>query len=292
MDQINQYLTFLASRGRRESTIITYGNYLRRLIGILEDEGLPTDCEHIGVDEIALLKLRISDLKEGTQLRYLFILGQMVEHYTGVNPYKRADFCWNRDEPRRVFITLDDFRVLYLNARPMARLILVLGAYMGLRRTEICGLRDGDLDKGKLTVRGKGHGPQGLVTVMDVPEPVLNEIESFRAHVRASGLPRVDDHLVQGHSAGVWKGICAGTVNETISTLGEFCGIEITPHSLRRLYATTLYNEAGADLNTLRILMRHSEVETTLRCYVNADPRRITEANARATAVLSAVLGC
>ena len=45
----------------------------------------------------------------------------------------------------------------------------------------------------------------------------------------------------------------------------------------RRLYATTLY-DAGTDLDSLRRLMRHESVNTTLRCYITADPRRMAAA--------------
>lgn len=291
MDQVKEYLAHLESHGRKQSTIQTYTIYLTRAMEILEEEGMSTDCRKIGVEEIMRLKARLGHLKEGTQLRYLFVLGKMVEFHTGTDPYKGADICWNREEPHRTFISKDEFGILYLNARPQVRLILVFGAFMGLRRAEICGLRDRDLVGSRLTVRGKGHGPDGLVTVMDVPEPVMREIDAFRRYVRASGRPRVDDGLVQGCSQGVWKSITSGTVSWCIRELAEHCDIKATPHSLRRLFATTLYNDAGADLNTLKILMRHSEVETTLRCYVNVDPTRLQNASLKASSVLGAVLG-
>ena len=53
--------------------------------------------------------------------------------------------------------------------------------------------------------------------------------------------------------------------------LGRCCGIEVTTHSLRRRYATTLYYEIAADLQTVKCLMRHSSVDTTLRCYIQAN---------------------
>ncbi|MDO5853474.1 MAG: site-specific integrase [Thermoplasmata archaeon] len=294
METIEDYLSYLEAHGRRPNTISTYRLYLERALGVLEEAGLPTDPESIGVGEIMIVKTALGDVKEGTRMRYCFVLGQMVEHYTGRNPFNEADIMWNREIPKRTFITLDQFRILCLNANPQTRMVLVLGAFLGLRRAEICGLHDSDYDlkRRTLTVRGKGHGPDGLVTIMDVPEVLAEEIENYRARVRESGLPREDDGLVQNDGRGIWRSLTPATLSWMIKSLSEKCDIEVTPHTLRRLYATTLYNEVGADLNTLRVLMRHTSVQTTLTCYVNADPQRLLDASDRASEVLSGVLGC
>ena len=33
--------------------------------------------------------------------------------------------------------------------------------------------------------------------------------------------------------------------------------------------------DAGVELDTLRRMMRHSSIDTTLRCYIYADPRKM-----------------
>lgn len=56
----------------------------------------------------------------------------------------------------------------------------------------------------------------------------------------------------------------------TVSDLGTRAGIRMTTHSLRRYFATTLYYSTDCDLQTVRRLMRHVDVSTTLKCYVDA----------------------
>ena len=59
--------------------------------------------------------------------------------------------------------------------------------------------------------------------------------------------------------------------------------MHITSHVMRRLYCSVLANECGLrqDLDTLRRMMRHESIDTTLRCYLNADVERMQEASDR-----------
>lgn len=78
-----------------------------------------------------------------------------------------------------------------------------------------------------------------------------------------------------------------GTVGDVVRRLGRERGIEVTAHSLRRLYASTIH-KSGVDTDTLRRMMRHVNVQTTLSYYVNADPERM---NAARDFVSSALFG-
>ena len=69
----------------------------------------------------------------------------------------------------------------------------------------------------------------------------------------------------------------ADCVGDIVHRLGKRAGVDCSTHCLRRLYATTLYDR-GTDIDTLRRMMRHEQVNTTLRCYLDADPRKIAEA--------------
>jgi len=53
--------------------------------------------------------------------------------------------------------------------------------------------------------------------------------------------------------------------------------LDITPHDLRRSYAT-LQAEAGTPLHTVQRLMHHSKIETTMKSYVAAGDREAIEA--------------
>ena len=55
--------------------------------------------------------------------------------------------------------------------------------------------------------------------------------------------------------------------------------IDATCHTLRRFYCTAM-SDAGMELDTIRRMMRHDSIETTLRCYLYADPRKMDVATA------------
>ena len=79
-----------------------------------------------------------------------------------------------------------------------------------------------------------------------------------------------------------------------IRRLGKSVGVEATCHSLRRLFCTNLYygvnGEPGCDLATLKDLMRHANINTTLECYINVREKEKDETIRRFGATLGRVL--
>ena len=76
-------------------------------------------------------------------------------------------------------------------------------------------------------------------------------------------------------------------ISTEMTDLGKKVGFTITTHSLRRFYATLLYYDTGSDLQTLRHMMRHANVSTTLRCYVEAYEEKEREASNKLTDLIS-----
>ena len=290
--EVEWYLEYLRAHGRRETTIESAGNALRHLMDILAEGGRPTVMEAVTLDDAEWLAKQLDDIKESTKAEYIRLFSRMSIQLGCQDWGKRLDILYNREEPDRVWISLDQYAVLHRKAEPWDRMMLVLGAFMGLRRMEICSLLDEqiDIDARKMTVFGKGHG-KGLRVVMDIPEPVVEEIESFREY-KNNHLKRneEDGHLVQVPRWGTWVPIEPVTASQRIKSLGERCHIKVTPHALRRLYATTLVNVVEADLDTVRRLMRHSDISTTVRCYVAADPSKMTTAQSGLMSVYGRVL--
>ena len=68
-------------------------------------------------------------------------------------------------------------------------------------------------------------------------------------------------------------------VGELVSGAAARVGIKATCHTLRRFYCMNLLDN-GFELDTVRRMMRHSSSETTLECYVHADPRKMAVATA------------
>ena len=59
--------------------------------------------------------------------------------------------------------------------------------------------------------------------------------------------------------------LCKRRINDIVFNLKEKAGIEknITPHSLRRTFATIWYNGNNHDIKALRDIMGHASVKTT-----------------------------
>lgn len=293
--EVEWYLHYLNDHGRRPLTIETEGILLRHMMDIMEDGGKPTKMADISLEDVAWLATQLH-VKESTQAEYIRCFSRMSVRLGFSDWGKRLDILYNRPEPIRVWITLEDFAALYRAAEPWDRMILVLGGFMGLRRSEISGLRDDDINLRtlKMTVRGKGHGPEGLVSEMDIPEDVVREIEIFRAYKDSHLNPALGadaGRFVQVPRWGRWVSVEPVTVSQRVKNLGDSIGIKVTTHALRRLYATTLVNIVGADLDTVRRLMRHADISTTVRCYVAADPTKKRQAQAGLMRVLEEALG-
>ena len=79
-----------------------------------------------------------------------------------------------------------------------------------------------------------------------------------------------------------WRGkgtpMTPGGVGDVVRKLGRERGIDLTAHSLRRLFAN-MVNESGVDSDTLRRLMRHVSVQTTFSCYLNVNPKKMEMAS-------------
>lgn len=293
--ELEQYLTYLAEHGRKENTLRNARSTISRLLITLDRDGRPTTMSELTLDDVLWLYNNL-DVRDSARYEYIRVFSRMSMYFDRPNWHKKLDVLENRPAPFRVWITLEDFAAMYRIAKPWDRMILVLGGFMGLRRTEIANLLDSDidLDKRKMIVRGKGHGPQGLVVEMDIPIDVVREIESFRAYKATHLDPAQGDdvgRLIQVPKWGRWVGLRTNALGRHIDRLGEHVGVKATTHSLRRLYATTLVNEVHADYDTVRRLMRHADISTTLRCYVDADPSKQIAAQGDLMGVYSRALG-
>ncbi len=281
--EVEWYIGYLRDHSRRPTTLRNTEIALKHMMDVLAEDGRPNQMALLTDEDVEWLA-RTLKVKESTLAEYIRLLSRMSIKMGGTDWGKRLDILFNRTDPDRVWITVEQFAVLHSQAGATDRMILILGACMGLRRMEIAGLRDGDVDlyTMKMVIRGKGHGPEGLVSVMDIPEEVAEEILAFRRYKASHHNPPEDDddHLVQTVYHGRWSSVSPSTINKRVSALGKRCGIKVTVHSLRRLYARTLTEEVGADYDTVRRLMRHADISTTLRCYIEANPVKMRQAQA------------
>ena len=264
--ELEYFLSVLRSKGRKEATIRTYREALLSVRRKLAELGMDCSVSDLTPSDIVMLKDCLGVCETSAKL-YLTVVGRMQECLGKPNSLKRADILWNQCDHRRLFITLEEFRTMLIGCTPLERIIMVLGAFMGLRRSEIIGIRMKDVHAGYVLVHGKGHGANGKTVRVPIPSTARKELRSWMRH-RSEG-----EYLVNVSG----RRLTTSQLGHMIERISARNKVEFTPHSLRRLFATTLY-DAGVDLNTIRVLMRHNSINTTLACYIDVNPQRKKDA--------------
>jgi integrase/recombinase XerD len=130
----------------------------------------------------------------------------------------------------------------------------------GLRVSELCALKVGDLDRklGTVAPLGKG-GKRRVVPVGEIAlDRIADYLELVRAHAKGAS---TDPHLFLSPRGrrftrqGLWK---------LLKTYARGCGITspISPHKLRHSFATHLLR-GGADLRAVQEMLGHADLGTT-----------------------------
>jgi len=298
MDQIEDYCEHLLTTGRKKSSVRVYRVMLNTCIRTLAEEGMETDAAKISETEIYYLVGHL-DMSEATAKAYIMTLDGMIAHYTGRGIVKRMRILWNRPNRHRVFITTDDFARMYSAADMRGKAVLVLGAFMGLRRQEMQQIRLSDIHRDYITIHGKGHGERGMIVNQPMPIEVREIIDRYiRWRNSLPGIDRSDGRLIVYYDKDRDEirhyYDDGGALSMMVKRLGKSVGVDATCHSLRRLFCTNLYygvdGEGGCDLATLKDLMRHADINTTLECYINVREREKDETIRKYGATMGRVL--
>jgi len=166
------------------------------------------------------------------------------------------------DRPRKLPVVLSQEEVRRLLKAPKLlrhRLVLALLYGCGLRNFELCKLKiaDIDLDRQTLHIRqGKGRKDR-YVPLCDLL------IRGIRAHLESDNPV---EYLFNGKSRTAdYTPLTARGVQWAIREARRASGIkkQVTAHSLRHSYATHLL-EMGTDIMTLKDLLGHQDIQTTL----------------------------
>ncbi|NUQ49887.1 MAG: tyrosine recombinase XerD [Phycisphaerae bacterium] len=225
-------------------------------------------------------------------LRWLFTTGRIPQDVTALLEMPKL----GRRLPRP--LSLD--RTAELVTSPQAgaalalrdRAILELFYASGLRVSELCALREGDLNLAAQFVRCLGKGRKERVVPLGRPARVA--LEAYLAELR----PRL---VELGAQRGRWPLPLTRATRATIPLFLSRTGgpIErtavwrlvrreatrrgipgqVSPHTLRHSFATHLL-EGGADLRVVQELLGHASIATT-EIYTHVQTRRLKEVHAR-----------
>jgi len=148
------------------------------------------------------------------------------------------------------------------------RVILTLMYGAGLRITEACSLRVGDIDSKRMQIHihnGKGRRDRYVM----LPKMVL---DSLREYWR---MAKPDDYLFPGQKKG--RHITPHNIRREFHNARRAAGItkKVSPHCLRHSFATHLV-DSGVDLEVVQALLGHAFISTT-SVYARTSTRRIRE---------------
>ena len=154
-------------------------------------------------------------------------------------------------------------------------LIISMLYQTGMRRAEIVGLHDDDVDlqQGQIRVFGK----RSKERVVPVGERLIEEIKAYQ-QVR-QGFESADHHLLTTVKRdGSIAPITAAAVYEMVRRrMGEVSTLKKhSPHVLRHTFATTMLNN-GADIRTIQTLLGHASLSAT-QVYTHTTFEQIQQA--------------
>jgi site-specific recombinase XerD len=150
--------------------------------------------------------------------------------------------------------------------------IIAMGVYVGLRRSEIASLKAKSINLENMTIQvfGKGNKEE-ILPLPEITKPFLIDWLNLRTQ------SITDRHLTGVYLfGGISKsgnllnvdGISDKQVWEVLKQRSLAAGIDVdnlpTPHDMRRTRATTLL-DAGVHPRVAQKMMRHANVETTMR---------------------------
>jgi integrase/recombinase XerC len=143
----------------------------------------------------------------------------------------------------------------------------------GLRISEVCGLRVGDIDFAEQLVRVRGKGKKERI--VPIGEPALQAIGRYWLSLKPAPAPGEPVFLGSGkRGQPVQPIVFAPRFKRYLALAG--LDPKLTPHKLRHSFATHLLDN-GADLRSVQELLGHQHLVTT-QVYTHVSTERLKKA--------------
>jgi len=138
---------------------------------------------------------------------------------------------------------------------------------LGLRKSEVIGLRIGDIDSGRMMVHIRG-GKGNKDRYLGLPEKLLGLLKDYYRRYKPK------DYLFEGQGR---PGYSARSVDMIFIHAVERADIRkhVTVHTLRHSFATHLV-ESGVDIAYVQRLLGHESVKTTM-IYMHIARKKLTD---------------
>ncbi|WP_091657291.1 tyrosine recombinase XerC [Alteribacillus iranensis] len=278
-EEFNTFLTnFLRylqiEKNASEWTLKAYTKDIDDFSSFLQSEEISSPAEvNMNVARLYYSHLYDRKLKRATvarkisSLRSFFAFLKREDHIT-VNPFfsasmpkrekKLPHFLYD-NELEQLFSSFDTNKLL--DQRDLA-IFEVLYA-TGIRVSECCRLRVGDIDEelGTVLVKGKGRKER----FVPVGSFALEAIDYYKQHARKQLAKKQKKDssaalFLSSKGAALTERGVYYIVNKRVKAVSQ--SLEISPHDLRHTFATHLLNN-GADLRSVQQLLGHEHLSTT-----------------------------
>lgn len=282
-DLLNGYINYGRVLGRKATTIRGYEVAARRLYPLL-GEILARSLTTAQLEEkIALMSS--NGLSAKTIKNTVSLLSSAYEHAILIgqlraNPCKRVTLPKGRPRDIRILYRdeIQDFLFAIADAPFDDKVAYELALFLGLRRSEIVGLRESDVDiaTGIISIHNTRHRVDGKdveqdtktkrsTRVLALPDILILDIARLIDTHRQYPYEKVD-FLIQD---GFGEAINPQTLGTRLGRLEEEKGLpHVTLHGLRHTYASLLHSE-GVDMAQISAELGHSNLTTTSNLYTH-----------------------
>ncbi len=272
VSSIDSFLMFQSERGRTSSTLEQYEGVLARWVSeVVQARSLdaiePAEC-HVWARRVRTNRARDGHAEPATIRRNVAVLKSLYKYLTarGVVAQDLGHLLYAPTQRHKQPTTIGDEAWIhaYVSSEPMHQLLLGMGMFLGLRRTEMADLRDEHVDRTRQRLVGfprKGGGDDTLPygELLDTWHALMPELRSD--HWRT--LFDATTHLPELKPDGVGVRI------------KRAAGGAFTPHSLRRSFVSNLVR-CGVPIAMIARLANHSDIGTTLG-YVKSGGGELAE---------------
>ena len=282
-DLLESYITYCRTLGRKPTTLRGYRVTAERcypLVGTILAKDLTTYRLEKFVAEMGEKGLSAKTIKNTMGLLsaaydHSIFIGQLKE-----NPCKRVAL------PKQ---TPKDIRIFYLEEIPKfleaiadvdlnEKVAYELALFLGLRRSEILGLREADVDivKGLVYVHNTRHRVDGKdiesdtktkrsTRVLALPDILILDLARLMEIHRQFPYEKTD-FLIQD---GVGNPLGGQALSSRLTRLEQKQGLPtVTMHGLRHTYASLLHSQ-GVDMAMISAELGHSNLATTMNIYTH-----------------------
>ena len=297
---IQKFLDYIAIEKRYSvRTVGEYGDDLRAWCAFLGWEVTEFDPSKVGAEDVKLWMVDMLDRGQSPRSvkRRLSAVKSLYKFLLRVGLVKvditRAIVAPKTDKPLPIYFREGDMEAVKVNQERdwnedmcgedqlvhlRDYLIVEMLYQTGMRRAELVGLKEVDVDTRQRQVRVFGkRAKERIVPMGDALCELIEEYRTKKSEILGEQ-DGIGTLLVRKNKHGGWQAMDAHTLYNIVRTrMGEVSTLKKhSPHVLRHTFATTMLNK-GADIRTIQSLLGHASLAAT-QVYTHATFEQMKEA--------------